>query len=368
MKVLYVATLSNTINAFLIKHIRYLIEEGISVDIACHVEKKVHPDLIKMGCKVFDIPFSRSPVSSVNVKAYRQLKSVLNDGEYNIIHTHTPVASLITRLVSKSFPKTRVFYTAHGFHFHDTAPLKNWIVYYPLEKILARSTDTIITINQEDYQRAMSKFTKAKNISYMPGVGVNESKISFKETIKVDKRKELNIDKTSFVLVSVGEINANKNQEVIIRALSQLKNKNIIYLVCGTGNKLEELQQLTVELELQKNVLFLGYRQDVSDILQASDVFVFPSKREGLGMAAIEAMGSGLPLLCSNVHGINDYTSNYYNCLKFSPDDVEGFSFGINYLHNHKELRERMGKRNQSYAKKYYWENVKPYLIDLYTK
>lgn len=366
MKILYVATLSNTINAFLIRHIHFLIDKGYSVDIACSVEKEVHKDLVEMGCKVHDIPFTRSPLTLGNVKAYKELKKILLNENYDIIHTHTPVASLITRLVSNNVPKTRVFYTAHGFHFHKTAPLKNWVIYYPMEKLLARRTDSIITINKEDYNRALSNL-KSKRVTYMPGVGVNETKVNISEVDVQEKKKDIQLKDNSFVLVSVGEVNDNKNQEVIIKAVSKLNNKNIFYLICGTGSKLQELKSLTEELGLQENVLFLGYRQDVNEILQVSDVFVFPSKREGLGMAAIEAMANRLPLLCSNVHGINDYTFNYYNCLKYSPNDIEGFSFGINYLYNNKELCDRMGKRNQSYAKNYSWENVKPYLSNLYT-
>lgn len=367
MKVLYIATLSNTINAFLTRHILYLKENGFSVDIACKVDKEINSSLIDMGCKVYDVSFNRTPLSKKNIKAYKEVEQILEKGKYDIVHTHTPVASLITRLVSGHFPNVKVFYTAHGFHFHKGAPLKNWLIYYPLEKRLSKRTDTIITINSEDYNRARKKFKSANNIVYMPGVGVNESKISSEEVDKAQKRLEFHIEKESFVLVSVGEVNENKNHEVIIRALSLLNNNNIVYLICGNGSKLEKLQRLVNDLRLQNNVLFLGYREDIIDILKISDVFVFPSKREGLGMAAIEAMGNGLPLLCSNVHGINDYTFNYYNCLKFAPDNITGFSFGINYLYNHKELVERMGKRNQSYAKKYYWENVKPYLSYLYT-
>src|SRR5699024_8835548 len=175
MKILYITTISNTVNAFLIPHIEMLIKEGHSVDIACQITKEIDPRLIELGCKVFNIPFKRKPLSMKNYKDFKEIKKILNNGDYDLIHTHTPVASTVSRLVAKSFPDIRVFYTAHGFHFFKGAPLKNWMIFYPIEKFLSKFTDTLITINQEDYEIAKKKFYKNK-VFYIPELGIDFKK------------------------------------------------------------------------------------------------------------------------------------------------------------------------------------------------
>ena len=149
MKILYVSTVSGTINSFLIPHIEMLLKLGHQVDIACNVRREISSSLFEKGCRVYNISFSRSPINKTNLKAYKTLKKLVQNEKYDLVHTHTPVASAITRLVCKNIKGTKVFYTAHGFHFHKGAPLKNWLIYYPLEKWLAKYTDTLITINKE---------------------------------------------------------------------------------------------------------------------------------------------------------------------------------------------------------------------------
>lgn len=174
------------------------------------------------------------------------------------------------------------------FIFFKGAPLKNWLFYYPVEKYLSRYTDILITINQEDYERAKRKF-KAKQIEYVPGVGIDINKF---QNIAVDgerKRADLGIYKDAYVMVSVGELNANKNHSTVIRALKRVNNPNITYIICGQGPLEEKLKDLIKELELSSQVKLLGYRSDIPEILKVSDLFVFPSRREGLSVSLMEA-------------------------------------------------------------------------------
>src|SRR5690554_6012945 len=134
MKILYVTTISNTVNAFLIPHIRYLIEQGHQVDVAFQINQKVNPEIEELGCKVFNIEFNRSPFNWKNIYAYKRLKRLIKREQYQIVHTHTPVASACVRLACRRMSEIKVIYTAHGFHFYNGAPLGNWIIYYPIEK------------------------------------------------------------------------------------------------------------------------------------------------------------------------------------------------------------------------------------------
>jgi hypothetical protein len=208
MKILYVTTISNTVNAFLVPHIKMLIGMGHKVDVAFNVEQKVKPEIKEIGCVVHEVPFTRTPFSKDNIKAYRILKRIIITEKYGIVHTHTPIASAITRLACRNMRNVKVFYTAHGFHFYKGAPLINWLIYYPVERWLARYTDVLITINQEDYERAKNKF-KARKVEFVLGVGVDVEKYSDFKINRALKRKEIGVPEESFVLLSVGAFTIN---------------------------------------------------------------------------------------------------------------------------------------------------------------
>ena len=244
---------------------------------------------------------------------------------------------------------------AHGFHFFKGSPSLNWMLYYPVERTLARLTDTIVTINEEDFSRAQT--FKTSHAFRIPGIGVDTKRI---EAVTIDrplKRRSLGIDSdTDFVLLSVGELNENKNHETIIRAIASLHEPTLRYLIAGTGDNKDHLERLIRELGLEQQVALLGFRDDVIEVMKASDCFVFPSKREGLGMAALEAMAAGLPLITSNVHGINDYSIDGVTGYKCSPEDVAGFARAIRTMQLDFDLSHQMGLHNS--------ESVKAFDVD----
>lgn len=365
MKILYVTTISNTVNAFLIPHIKMLIDEGHQVDVAFNIEQEVKSDIIKMGCKIHKIPFQRSPLSKDNIKAYKILKKIIMKEQYDLVHTHTPVASAIVRLACKNLNDIIVFYTAHGFHFYKGAPLINWLLYYPVEKLLSRNTDVLITINKEDYKRAKNKF-KAKKVEYIPGVGIDIEKFNNLKIDRVLKRKEIGVQENTFVLLSVGELNKNKNHEIVIKALAEINNKNIHYIICGKGPLEGYLKQLSRKLGIEDNIHILGFRKDIPEICKSADAFIFPSFREGLGLAALEAMASGLPIITSNVHGIVDYSINGETGYSINPLDQDGFKDAIISLLNNHELSAKMGKNNIKAVKEFEIKNIINKVLKIY--
>lgn len=352
MKILFVTTISNTVNAFLIPHIKKLISEGHSVDVAFNKVQEIKSELFELGCKVNEIPFSRSPLNRENFVAYKMLKKLLTLEKYDIIHTHTPVASMIVRLVCRKIINTKVIYTAHGFHFYKGAPLINWFIYYPIEKILSRYTDILITINQEDFNRAKRKL-KAKEVLYVPGVGIDVNRIIKTKIDRDEVRKNLGLNENDFVLLSIGELNRNKNHETIIRAIVELNNPYIHYLICGEGELDQYLKDLANELGFVNQIHFLGFRKEIPEICKASDLFVFPSLREGLGLAALEAMASELAIVTSNVHGIVDYSTNGVTGYSCNPTDIDGFAEAIKKLMENPELRLEMGRKNSELVIRY---------------
>ena len=350
-KVLIVASVVSFIEWFNKENVEFLRSDlGCEVHIACNFdymedtdEERTRKYLEKIkaeGVILHNIHFARSPFSSANIPAYRELKKIIDGGNFDLIHTHTPAASIFARMAARKARKkgTVVMYTCHGFHFHNAAPKKNWIMYYPVEKWMSRYTDYIVTINKEDFNRA--KTFHAKNVRYIPGVGVDINRI---KNAKVDKKaykKSIGIPEDCVMLLSVGEMIERKNHQVIIKALGKLKRDDIYYVICGKGPLKEQLEQLSTSLGV--HTVFLGFRKDIPELCNAADISAFPSRIEGLGLAGIEAMAAGVPLVSSNVHGILDYVIDGKTGYACDPDDVDGFAKAIDKLASSKELRESM--------------------------
>lgn len=362
-KVLFTATVIIHIKSFHLPYIKWLKEQGYEVHVAAKNDFISEPCIIPNCDKYYDIKFARFPFSKTNIKAYKQLKKLIQENNYEIIHCHTPVAGVLTRLAARNNKNTTVIYTAHGFHFFKGAPLLNWLIYYPVERFCARYTDKFITINKEDYGRAKQfKLRKNGKLYYVPGVGIDLDEI---ENIKVDikkKKAELGIQENTHVLLSVGELNKNKNHETVLQVLSKLKDKNFIYLICGRGVLKEYLERKIQELHLENKAKLLGYRSDVIEILKIADLFIFPSKREGLPMSVIEAMATGLPVIASNVRGNRDLIAKE---KLFEPDDAAALT---NLIKNQLEAIENKELKKVAYAnlEQYSLKNVLKQMAEIY--
>lgn len=358
MRILYVTTISMTM-MFFPEQVKKLLAEGHSVDIATNMTDPLIPAYDSMDVKIHHIPFSRSPFSRDNLTAYRLLKRLVEQEHYDIVHCHTPNAAMVTRLACRKVRKqgTRVIYTAHGFHFFKGAPLKNWLMFYPVEKFCSYFTDTLITINSEDYALAQKKM-HAKEVCYVPGVGIDVSRISAVSVNRSKKRAEIGVPENALLLLSVGETNANKNHQLVIKALAKLGNPKVHYAVAGVGNQSENLLALAKSLGVEKQYHYLGFRTDVFELDKCADIFCFMSYREGLGLAALEAMICGLPLLTSNVHGINDYSIDGETGYKCSPNDVETLCLNVKKLVENQQTRETMGAHNKNAVLKFSLQNV----------
>lgn len=362
MKILYVATISLTLNSFFKPHIEMLVREGNCVDIACNFKAQPLDDLYnELGCGFHQIDFSRSPLSKGNSMAYKQLKKVIKDGKYDIVHCHTPNAALITRVVCRKFRKRnglKVFYTAHGFHFYKGAPKFNWLVYYPIEKFCSRSTDKLITINKEDHELAKDKF-KAKEVCYVPGVGIDLARFQNAQVDRNAKRREIGVPEEAISLISVGELIERKNHKLILRALAKIDDENIHYTIVGEGPLLPELQDYAKEHKIAHRVHFLGYRRDIAELYKASDICCLPSTQEGLPVALMEAMACGLPAVCSRIRGNTDLIGASGGIL-FAPDSVDECRQAIVDMLS--SDRKHMGEVNKDRAECYSIDKI---LIDM---
>ncbi|MDD2212585.1 MAG: glycosyltransferase family 4 protein [Clostridia bacterium] len=370
MKILFVTTISNAINAFLIPHIELLLKQGHEVDLACNIVREVSPELLRLGCKVHKICFQRSPLKKDNYTAYKKIKRLVLSEGYEVIHTHTPVASFLTRLACRKMAKVKILYTAHGFHFYQGAPLKNWLIYYPLEKAAARWTDSLITMNKEDYKLAHKfKLRKAKAIHKVNGVGIDLQKF-VPQTLarKRELRKKYGYNDDDFILIYAAELNYNKHQDLLIKAVKLVRNKmpGIKLLLAGSGSLAEQYKKQVKRLGLEENISFLGHRDDIAALLLLSDLAVSSSRREGLPVNVMEAMATGLPLVVTDSRGNRDLVSDGGNGYVVGINDVPGFAGAIEKLYSSAEIRQRFSEKSLDLVKRYALERVKEEMKEIY--
>ena len=357
--VLVVTALSGFVRAFLLDDIRILQSMGYKVYCAANGandDRKLEENISefrKMGVIFIQVPFSSNkPFSKTNWNAYRKIKKILKEIQFTAIHVHTPIPGVIVRMAAQKYrEKCKVIYTTHGFYFHKGCGMKKWIVYYTIEKVMSIFSDAIITINKEDYNNAKRMF--CKRVFRINGVGVETKKYD----ILVDRnaiRENLNLCETDIAILSVGELSERKNHQVIINAIAIDGNPNLIYLICGKaiegGGTYGYLNQLAREKGVR--VVFLGYRKDIPEISKAVDIGAIPSTREGLGLAGIEMLAAGLPLLAAKVHGIVDYVVDGKTGYLANPYSPEEFANNIKKLED-KEVRNRMKKNCNEMAKRF---------------
>ncbi len=371
-KVLFVATVVKThMMQFHIPYLKMFQDMGWETAVASRNDYEDPADCRIPYCDTYyDIPFERLPWKPKNFRAYRMLREIIGQGNYDIIHCHTPVGAMIARLAALSARKkgTKVIYTAHGFHFFSGAPLLNWLLFYPAEWLLAPVTDVLITINKEDHARA-KKSLHARRVEYVPGVGIHLEKFRSCAREREGKRRELGFGAEDFLLLTVAEMTANKNHITVLKALALLKTcpefAHIHYLIVGRGEQWPALEEAARALGIGDHVHFLGYRSDAPALYHAADLFLFPSFREGLSVALMEAMASAMPILCTKIRGnvdlIQEGVSGMF--MEFDPQDLAD---KIRRLHADPALRQRLGAAAGEAANHYGEEAVHSRMKDIY--
>ncbi len=370
MKMLYIKHRSGKVmNNFALSAIIAARELGLDFTIANNMsmaDKEHFKHICEYyGIKMVHVDFDRNPLSSKNLRARKQLLALMKEEKYDIMHCNTPSGGMVGRLCAAQMKTPKVIYMAHGFHFWRGAPLKNWLFYYPVERILAHLTDRLITINTEDYERAQCfHYKKGGKAVYVPGVGIDIQKFCSDNDIRANKRKELGIKNNEIMLLSVGELNENKNQKIIIQALGELNRRDIKYVVCGVGPLENALKTMASNLGVREQVVFAGFCTDIKDYYQAADVFVISSYREGLSVSLMEAMATGIPCVAGRIRGNVDLLPN--SCLLFDINDSNDLCEKINLATN-TEIRKKEIEQNTRELKKYSMQNATLAMKNIYS-
>jgi len=365
-KILFCATVDYHFKAFHLPVMEWFRKMGWEVHLAARGEQDIpHVD------RKFNIPIHRSPMKAENVKAYRALKKIIDTEGYAIIHSHTPVGGALARMAARGARKrgAKSIYTAHGFHFHKGAPLSSWLLFYPVEKLLAAMTDSLITINHEDYRRAIDSRFRAGRIHHVHGVGVHTGRFApLPPEEKRAMRDLFNYTPHHFLMIYAAEFNANKNHELLLRAMSKLKDSipSARLLLAGEGPLLDECRTLAVQLGVAPQVDFLGYRRDLHQLLPMCDVAVASSLREGLPVNIMEAMACGLPVVATRNRGHMELVQEGKSGFVVEPGDPDEFASRLLLLFRFRDTRIRMGEHGLARVKDYSLDRVLEELKELY--
>lgn len=337
-----------------------LLELGYEVIWVANFSKYAS-NIDEIPCKVVDVPIQSNPFKLGNFKAYKKLLEIFEEETIDLVHCTTPIGGLLGRLAAYKSDVKHIIYTAHGFHFYEGAPLINNTIIKKGEEYLAKKTNVVITINEEDYNAAKSlTLRKPGKLYFTHGAGITiNTPVDNELLIKTQIRNSLGIPLDATVLISAGDLNKNKNNQIIIDAIHELNNKDIYYLICGEGALSETLQKKIDRLKLNNNVKLLGFREDIPSLLMSSDIFVMPSFREGLPRSVMEAMSFGLPCIVSDIRGARDLIKDNRGGFTCPPRDNSCFSRKIKFLHENIEIRSQFGEYNKNRVSKYSFDIVK---------
>lgn len=340
-KALIIATVGGFLSKFEMNNVKLLQELGYEVHYASNLNNRIYEfeeqELERKGVILHHVDICKSPFHIVRlIKAIGHIKKLIAAEGIALIHCHTPVGGVLGRAAARSGDrKPYVIYTAHGFHFYKGAPLQNWLLYYPVEYILSRYTDCLITINREDYAR--SKKMQCKKCVQIPGVGLDDT--VFRPTASAGGKNE-----REFRIVSVGELNENKNHEIVIKTIAALNDPDITYYIYGRGPKKEYLEELIEKAHLTQQVRLCGYHTHIEEKLAEADCFIFPSKREGFGMAALEAMACNVPIIVADNRGTREYAVDGENAIVCHANNEQEFRNAVLRIKNKKALRDKLAQ------------------------
>lgn len=343
---------------FLVPHVKYLSANGFSVELACSDVGGRMDDLHRAldgVAQIHTVRLARSPFSPGNAAGFGDLKKIIDGAHWDIIWTNEPVMGVMTRLAARKARKhgTKVFYIAHGFHFYKGAPKKNWLLWYPIEKYMCRYTDKLITINEEDFQLAQSKFPV--EAYHIHGVGVSTDRYHLHSAEDTEKlRKEEHLSEQDFAVLCTGELNANKDQRTLIEAAVLCRDRipGLKVLLAGRGPMEAALREQIINNHAEDFIRMLGYRTDLERVVPAADVIVSCSHREGLGLNLIEGMLCGKPVIAVENRGHRELIENCVTGYLVPIGDSRTLAEKLVQIHDDGNQKE-LGRAGYEKAQKY---------------
>ena len=347
---------------------------GLQVELCANFENGNGPEIHNQsfveeceirGIKTHSIPFARHSLTG-SLKCLSQLKELLSREQYDLVHTHTETGGLLLKLAHSEKGKSKFIFTPHGMSFWKGSSLKSQLLYKPLERWICSGMDMNLGMNREELECLES--WNRNNATYVHGIGLDLSRFKSRYDSSKAVRKEFLLSTNEKLILSVGELDNNKNHITVIRALAQLGRKDWKYVICGVGPNEDILMQEAERMGLKEHVVLAGYRSDIPDVLNAADIFVFPSFHEGMPVSVLEAMACSLPVVCSAIRGNVDVVRDGDNGYLFKPSDVDTLSRKIALLMDNETLRLQMGAKNKKIVREFSLDAVTEELKAIYSK
>ncbi|MEG1887034.1 MAG: glycosyltransferase, partial [Oscillospiraceae bacterium] len=332
-KILLLAPMASVQERFNVANIEALKKLDCEIHIVANFELSEHDmnyrrNADDSGIKTHQLPFVRGSLLR-NLHNVPEIKKLLKSEKFDIVHCHTETGGILTRLSMSADKSAKYVYTPHGMSFYKGSSLKSRLIYYPIEKWICSKMSANLAMNSEESEN-LEKWDR-KTAKFIHGIGLDLSEFR-KEADGQKKRLEFDIPPDAKLILSVGELNNNKNHSVVLKAISEIPDSNIYYMVCGDGENRESLKSLASELKMENRLVLTGFRYDIKEIYRIADVFAFPSYQEGLSVSLMEAMAAGLPIVCSKIRGNVDLIEEGNGGFLLEPTDVNGFKNAIEKL------------------------------------
>lgn len=372
MKVLFIATYGDFLSTFELSNICLWQSLGCEVHCAANFSSKEYnrkiSNLKDIGVMLHEVDFLRKPIKRQNLVAYKTLVGIIKKEKIDVVDCHNAIIGVFARLAAEHCNVKYVIYTAHGFAFYSGCKSKSAKIFSIVENVMAKKTDLLITINNEDYHMASLKMKVRDKAIYVPGVGLDTHGIQSLPSKRKIYCDELTIPSKSQIFLMVGELIQRKNHETALRAFAKLENKDCYLVVCGIGELEHYLEELCAQLQISERVRFVGYRLDVKSMMRSFDCFLFPSLQEGLPVALMEAMAAGMSCIVSDIRGNNDLIKSGSGGYLFKPNDVQQLTAYMDKVLLDSHLKSSMGCFNQEKIKAFDKENVQSRMLQEYSR
>ena len=362
-KVLFTASTYSHLKSFHLPYLRWFHAQGWEVHVACAGVPAAPPDFIS---RAVELPFCKRLSAPENFRAAALLRRCVQEEGYALITTHTTLAAFFTRLALKGLRRRpKLVDMVHGYLFDDrTAPARRALL-LGAERLTARETDLLLTMNAWD-ARVAARYRLGRRLGRVPGVGVDFRRLDAASAEDgAALRREYALAPDAFLVVYAAEFSPRKSQRVLLEALARLPERVVLALP-GTGALQEACALLAERLEVRHRVIFPGQAEDMPRWYRAADAAATASRSEGLPFNVMEAMYCGLPVVASAVKGHTDLIDDGVSGLLYPYGDAAACAEALLRLLSDAPLRDALRETGRRRVQPFGREAVFPVVTDLY--
>ena len=303
-----------------------------------------------------------------DLKAFVSLVKIFLKENPHIVHTHTSKAGILGRWAAFFARVPIIVHTPHGHVFWGYFSRWKTLVFVLLERLTAHITDKIITLTEQE-KRDHLRYNIASEDKFLHvHSGVDLNKFFNVSVDPSEMKRNLGMPDNAFVVGTAGRLTPVKGHRYLIKAAKEIVaiKPDIKFLFLGEGELQEELEKMASELNIRENIVFLGWRPDVAEVMSMFDIFALPSLNEGMGRVLVEAMALAKPIVASNIGGIPNLIMQGKNGLLVPVADAKALASGIEFLMTNPKKRGEMGSAGKKIAADYSVDSMMQKIDQLY--